>query len=310
MYTKRASKANAHTDAIYSVQWTSSGDIVTGSLDETVCVWSHTHTTGTDESGGHGKDSFVQKKVYEGHDLGVISAVVRQDGKQMAVSSLDCQIRLYDAESGTLENAIDAGPVESWSLAYHPTNPVLATGGQDGNVTLWDSQKAEKMSTLNLPNGNFILSVDYAKDGKTVAAGSHAGAVGVFDTEASKLAYSFDDLKMPVRSVGYSKDGNLLFAACDDTHVNMYDCRQQKKISSLTSHSGWVLGLDVSPDEKHFATGSSDNTVNVWDIGLRKCLHTFDSRSEQVWDVAYNSDGRKLVSVGDDAGLFMYELGH
>ena len=106
MYTKRASKASAHTAPIYSVQWTAGGDIVTGSLDETVCIWSHQHTTGTDESGGHGKDSFVQKKVYDGHDLGVISALVHQDGKQMAVSSLDCQVRLYNMEKGTLVNEV------------------------------------------------------------------------------------------------------------------------------------------------------------------------------------------------------------
>ena len=36
MYKKRAGKPNAHLDAIYSVDWTPYGDIITGSLDETV----------------------------------------------------------------------------------------------------------------------------------------------------------------------------------------------------------------------------------------------------------------------------------
>ena len=105
-----------------TVDWTPYGDIVTGSLDETVRVWNHSHTLGDSESGGHGKDSLLEKKCFEGHELGVVSAKVHKDGKMLAASSLDSHIRVYNFSTGQLDKVLDAGPIESWSIAFHPRN--------------------------------------------------------------------------------------------------------------------------------------------------------------------------------------------
>ena len=70
------------------------------------CVWNHSHTLGDSESGGHGKDSLVEKKCFEGHELGVVSAKVHKDGKVMAASSLDSHIRVYNFSTGQLDKVL------------------------------------------------------------------------------------------------------------------------------------------------------------------------------------------------------------
>lgn len=47
--------------------------------------------------------------------------------------------------------------------------------------------------------------------------------------------------------------------------------------------------------------------MKIWDVGMRRCLSTFDSHTDQVWSVAYNAKGSRLVSGGDDALLQVYE---
>lgn len=37
-------------------------------------------------------------------------------------------------------------------------------------------------------------------------------------------------------------------------------------------------------------------------------MHTFEGHTEQVWGVAYNEDGTRLVSVGDDRSMIIYSL--
>lgn len=311
MYKKRAGKPNAHVDAIYSVDWTPYGDIITGSLDETVRVWSHSHTLGDSESGGHGKDSLLEKKCFEGHELGVVSAKVHKDGKVLAASSLDSHIRVYNFSTGQLDKVLDAGPIESWSIAFHPTEHLLATGGFEGKVNIWDCESAQVKSSLAVDNGTFALSVQYAPSGNKLAVGCHSGSVAIFDTgekEHGKVLHRYDDLKKPVRSVGYDKTGSLLLVACDDRNINMYDPRKATPVAALTSHTGWVLSVATSPDDKHFASSSTDKTVKVWDIGMRKFVHSFENHSDQVWDIAYASDGHHLVSVGEDSGMNLYEV--
>jgi WD repeat-containing protein 61 len=53
---------------------------------------------------------------------------------------------------------------------------------------------------------------------------------------------------------------------------------------------------------------SSDKHVKIWDTRTREVLHTFDEHADQVWAVAYNPDGSKLCSVGDDARLQVYNV--
>lgn len=34
--------------------------------------------------------------------------------------------------------------------------------------------------------------------------------------------------------------------------------------------------------------------------------HTFEDHSDQVWGVAYNEDGTRLATAGDDGNVFVY----
>jgi WD repeat-containing protein 61 len=117
---------------------------------------------------------------------------------------------------------------------------------------------------------------------------------------------------MPVRSVKFSPSGRILYTASDDGRVLFYDTSaltsHSASIASLIGHASWVLTVDASPDEVHIATGSSDKLVKIWDTRSKEAVHTFEAHSDQVWSVAFNPDGTKLASVGDDARLQLYTV--
>ena len=104
-YALRASLQNAHEAGIWSVAWSSSGQLVTGSCDEHV----HTYTL---------RNATVERKHdFPVHELGVTSVAVSADGALAASSSLDSHIRLMDLQQGEILRTIDAGPIEAWTLA-------------------------------------------------------------------------------------------------------------------------------------------------------------------------------------------------
>ena len=305
MYSKRVTKTNAHLDAIYSVSWIESGNIITGSIDETVKVWNSTHIAG---QGGHEKDNLVEAQCIDGHELGVLSSKVHKNCKHMAVSSLDCKIRLYDLATDTLDKTLDLGPVESWMIGFHPKEPILATGGQNGKVQVWHYEKSSQPEAVSVGESDFFLSVEFSDDGTHFAAGSESGSLVLLDSSSNRVVHTFQHHRMPVRSVAYCMDGNLVVAASDDNNISLCDPRQAGAVTYLAGHTAWVLSVKADNHGKSLASGSADKLVNIWDIGKRKCLHTFRDHSEPVWDVAFSPDGRHLVSVGDDANLHMYQL--
>lgn len=52
----------------------------------------------------------------EGHQLGVVSVDISQNGAIAASSSLDAHIRLWDLETGKQVKSMDAGPGETFKM--------------------------------------------------------------------------------------------------------------------------------------------------------------------------------------------------
>ena len=94
----------AHGNAIWSVAWAPSDIIVTGSLDETVRCWDLTEEAVevSTHSGTEKHEILQQVRELDGHQLGVISTSINHDGSLLATTSLDCRMRLWNLNDGSL----------------------------------------------------------------------------------------------------------------------------------------------------------------------------------------------------------------
>lgn len=288
----------AHDDGIWTVAWTSSNKILSGSVDEAASIWS-------------GEDLEVQSTL-RGHRLGVVSVTANSAGTMAYASSIDSVIRFWDIESGTAAGMIEAGPVEVWTVSASAGDaPLLAGGTQRGTVNLWNSVSKEKVGSCEggSKDAKFVLSVAFSPDGSLLAAASLDGLVVVYDVATRTPVTKLEGHALPVRSLAWTPDSSLLLTASDDTSANVYDVSRAGLVCALSGHTSWVLGCACSPDGRSVATSSSDRSVKIWDIAAKACVHTFENHQDQVWSVAYNGDGTQLVSAGDDGVLQVFATG-
>ncbi|MGW0517090.1 nSTAND1 domain-containing NTPase [Crossiella sp. NPDC003009] len=203
-------------------------------------------------------------------------------------------------------------------VALRPDGGLLATGGQDGVVQLWDATDGRRSEPLRtLPNTGRVTGLEFSPDGRWLAL-SGAGGVALWDVGVPVRARQLAALlpRTKVNQLEFSPDGTLLATAGSaDAVTRLWSLRDPvapQQISVLPGHTGEVFGLAFSPDGPTLATAGQDGVVLGWRLAdpanPGASQHILTARGP-VSAITYSQDGRRLVVADETHGLWLAERG-
>jgi WD40 repeat protein len=103
-----------------------------------------------------------------GHTAAVTSLALSPDGTQLASSSRDGTVRLFDAKTGHVRAEIPVAGY-AFSVVFSPDGSRLATGSTYNLVKIWDARTAAPLATYQ-DNRTWVTSVAYSPDGRYLAS--------------------------------------------------------------------------------------------------------------------------------------------
>jgi hypothetical protein len=81
---------------------------------------------------------------------------------------------------------LDGHPEGAVSVAFSPGGDLLASGGGDGAILLWDLKTQTPLATLEGHSGPVTL-LQFSPDGKSLASGSYDGSILIWDVAARAI---------------------------------------------------------------------------------------------------------------------------
>jgi WD40 repeat protein len=222
----------------------------------------------------------------------------------LASGGADKTVRLWDVASrhATTLSCTD----EVKSLAFSPNGHYLATGCNDGMLTVWDVAShstiaQHKYYETNTGKIDAVYSVTFSPDGRWLVAGCSAGELKLLE---APFVHAMD---LPILSPGNSifstaffPDSRTLALGRKDGKMEIWDVVAKRRTGTFEGHKDIVDGLTFSPDGKYLATGSWDNAVCLWDVAKRKAVHTFIGHTDRVTCVVFSPDGNTLASCANN----------
>ena len=153
-----------------------------------------------------------------------------------------------------------------------------------------------------------VWSIDFAKDGKTLAAGIGDGSVRLWDIEKEEVVRSFNAHIGNVWNVKFHPTLDLFATAGDDTWVKLWD------LKTFDLKQGWKLDNTVraiafAPDGKTLAAGDRDGGLYIYDVKTGQELNTIELEQTTILGIDYSSDGKLLATVGSDKTVRVFDAG-
>jgi WD40 repeat protein len=201
-------------------------------------------------------------------------AVADQDGRVFIVSSIGA------AEPEQISQDLPRGGVES--LAASPDGTLLAVGGVDSSIRLFDVRTKRQIRELRGHNGP-VLFLRFVAGGQRLLSGSGDATARLWDPANGAEVCCFTGHERAVTCADLSPDGTRLVTGSEEAHLRFFDPSDGTLVYLPQSHLQWRRAVQFDPtgDRLLVAGWTPRTSVQIYDI-RRECARIDGSMDAEI----------------------------
>ncbi len=207
-----------------------------------------------------------------------------------------CLLKILEGHSGFV-----------WSVTFSPDGKLVASGGSDQTIRLWDVTDGQIVRMLELRGFmNSANAVAFSPDGERIAVGGNDGQIWVWRVADGSSTTVLRGHTAAVTSVAFSPDGRSMASASNDTTVRLWRSHDGQPLRSFYGHTQAVHAVVWSPDSNLIASAGGsgaiplDRAVRIWQPEDGRVVRTLEGNTGNINSIAWSPDGTLIASAGSD----------
>jgi len=221
-----------------------------------------------------------------------IAAAWSPDGTRFSAASAEGPVTVFDGQSGHRIAALPGHNSGTTCLSWRFDGRVLATGGQDGKIRLWDPISGEPRRALEA-GAAWVEAVAFAyhKDWLATAA---ARSLRLWNSDGELLT-EYPRHPSTISDIAWQKDERF-FSTAAYGQLAIFRAGEPLPVKTF-EWKGSILRVVWSPDGNYVATGNQDASVHFWYRKSGKDLE-MSGYAAKVRELAWDASSRFLATGG------------
>ncbi len=252
---------------------------------------------------------------------GMHAGVWSPDGETIWAGTVGQQIVQWEVETFArlhLEGGFgDAGlsGFQISALAFNPERTLLAVGGTNGRLYLYDPTAHELIAAFGDRDTGHrfgIHRLDWSPDGERIASSGSDDVVIIWDVAAQAPLVRFEDDEANFRGdVKFTPDGSAVIVTSRDRAIYLLDIASGAIEPQWSQHleQGIPTGLAWHPREPNlFAVGSMQ--VIIWDLTSDEAVRLMaeDRAFSFPKALAFSPDGTRIAAGGESGDVAVWDV--
>ncbi|GAP84105.1 putative small nucleolar ribonucleoprotein complex subunit [Rosellinia necatrix] len=242
----------------------------------------------------------------EGDGELISTLTLTPSGSHLIVCSRSLSMRIYSLQRTPTSDSLDPQLVRTVRphttpvvvLAVDRTSTLLATGGTDGSIKVWDINGGYVTHTFRGPSVlvSALLFFELSTNPKKQPELNGTKDSDIKRRGRPNTAHNEAEEEVPTTARFRLASGS------QDGKVRVWDLHKKSVVANLDSHVSDVQGLDYSSTQNALVTASRDKTIRWWDTKSwkpRKVIPCF----ELVEAVGFIGDGQLTYTAGSNGCL-------
>lgn len=256
-----------------------------------------------------------------GHQERLCGIAYHPDGKQLASTSADGIIKLWDIESNECTHTltmVGGSDFAKLPLLYSPDGAWLVSCADDDAIEVWDTQTGQLLRSIKTDEGS-IQTVTWGDDGRSLIVllgyvdddDTDMNTAIVWNTETNHSTVvqldeetNFDNIPSYV----LTPDAQSVMVLWNDGDIERFNVETHDCDLVLQGHEEQINDQVFSADQTMMLTGSDDCTIKLWDLETGECLRTFNGHDREIVSLVFSTDEQQFVSASHDRTTKLWDI--
>ena len=255
--------------------------------------------------------NYETKKIiaqFKAHKEKIHKLIFSPDGKQIASSSYDQTIKVWDVTTGKMISERDVStPKDIYikSISYNKDGTQLLVCNVDAKLSLYNAQTLNPIQTIANDTIRFSTA-SYSKDGKKVVTGGASGQFYILDATTWKVEKYFktEDRNEQFASMDilkFNNDDKRILAISGIVGLGkIYDIESSKVVHKLHGTSYSVASAKFSPVKGLFVAAYDDMNAKLWSMNNGRLIGSLRGHTSLIQCVSFSKDAKYVVTSSWD----------